>query len=214
MNKVYLLPVLLVILVLLVIVPLLPLPLFKLNLKQNFDLSLKQNFDKKLFLDTINKYNRVIVCGNSPSFNDSFKKIKNPNDAFIIRFNSVLDHLPDNSKTDVLFISKDVYDNYDKTKLNKWNNKTKVYLVDDLLLGDQKLFMNYPMNLTSGLSVLIFLVNYIDPKKIKVVGFDMVKSHNESSNWYGNQVLWNGHDIDTEKRLLYEIITKNNIIKY
>jgi hypothetical protein len=175
--------------------------------------NIKHNFNKKSFLEEINNYNNVIICGNSPKFNSSFNKIENPNESFIIRFNSVLEHLPENSKTDVLFISKDIYDNYDKNKINKWTNKTKVYLVDDLLLSDF-IFTKYPMNLTSGLSVLIFLVNYIDPKKIKVVGFDMVNNHNESANWYGKNVVWDGHNINTEKDLLNEIILKNNITKY
>lgn len=178
-----------------------------------FNNQLKQKFDKDSLLKELNKYDNIIICGNSPKFTESFKKIKNTDDAFIIRFNSVLEHLPKDSKTDVLFISSDVYNNYDKSKIRKWNKKCKVYLVDDLLIDQESFFMNYPHNLTSGLSVLLFLINYINPNKIILTGFDMVDNYDQQANWYGN-TLWDGHNINVEKKLLNEIISKNNITKY
>jgi len=174
---------------------------------------LKQTFNTGSFLKQLDNYEKVLLCGNSSKFNESFKNVQNPDDAFIIRFNSVLEHLPEDSKTDLLFISNDVYNTYDKSKIRKWNKKCKVCLIDDLLREHEDLFVNYPPNLTSGMSVLLFLINYINPDKIILVGFDMVNNYNESANWYGN-TLWTGHDINIENGLLNEILSKNNITKY
>ena len=52
-----------------------------------FNNQLKQKFDKDSLLKELNKYDNIIICGNSPKFTESFKKIKNTDDAFIIRFN-------------------------------------------------------------------------------------------------------------------------------
>jgi hypothetical protein len=78
------------------------------------------------FLNQVNKYDKVIICGNSPKFLDSFKKIKNTEGAFIIRFNAVLDYLPRDSKTNALFVNK--YRGKDGFKINKWQKNCKVSL--------------------------------------------------------------------------------------
>jgi uncharacterized Rossmann fold enzyme len=172
---------------------------------------LRDKFNKEHFLNEVNKKDKVIVCGNSPKFPESFKKIQNTDNAFIIRFNAVLDNLPEDSKVDTLFINdgKMLYD-YD---VRKWESKCTVYLRDDLYRNELALFTNYPENITTGLIVLIFLVNNIDPKKIILVGFDMVNNYREKAKWYGGK-FYNLHNIDNEKQILNEIVERYNIIKY
>jgi hypothetical protein len=42
----------------------------------------------------------------------------------------------------------------------------------------------------------------------------MVNSYTEKANWFGDSNVWEGHNIDTEKQLLSELVTKNNIMVY
>ena len=172
------------------------------------------NFNKTSFLQDIHNKKYVVLCGNSVKFQESFKKISQDilQNAYIIRFNTVLDHLPEDTKTDTLFISSDVKNNNNKN-IEKWSKKCKVVFIDTLKNNEQ-VFNNYPVTITSGLSVLIFLLKYIDPKKIILVGFDMVNAPTDKFNWFRETVIWSEHNITLEKQLLSELVSKNNIRVY
>jgi hypothetical protein len=173
---------------------------------------LRDKFNKEHFLNEVNKKDKVIVCGNSPKFLESFKKIQNTDNAFIIRFNKVLGYLPEDAKTDTLIINKDI-SRY-QYNVRKWESKCTVYSIHELYSDESELFMNYPENITSGLVVLIFLVNNIDPKKIIIAGFDLV-NYTEKAHWFEETITVDSiHDIDKDKQILNEIVERYNIIKY
>jgi hypothetical protein len=106
-----------------------------------------------------------------------------------------------------------VYKNYDKSKIQSWKKKTNVYLVDSLIKQNPHIFDKYnKINLTSGMIVLLFLIDNIDPSKITIAGFDLPSDYNTNANWYGDNKVWGGHDINLEKQLLIRLIKKNNIM--
>jgi hypothetical protein len=175
-------------------------------------------FNKNQFLNSM-KHKNVIVCGNSTKFPEAFSKITTTN-TFIIRFNTVLDHIQTDSKTDVLFVSKELLQDYTIQSFNIWKDKCKqcnIFYIDMLRKDNtvlDQLEHGNTVNYTSGFIVLCFLCSYIHLfKSVTLVGFDLPNDYNTPVNWYRNNALFKGHDIDVEKQLLSGLLKKYNVNK-
>ena len=172
------------------------------------------NFDENEFIESFKNKN-VIICGNSPKFPESFKKVKDEF-KFIIRFNTVLDHINDNNQTDVLFVSKELLDNSIDDFI-KWKQKCKrckIYYIEELLKNNNKLDeINKKINLnfTSGFVTLCYVLNH-NPN-ITLVGFDLPDDYTTQSNWFRNNAMYDGHNVTEEKQLLIDLINENKSIK-
>ena len=172
------------------------------------------NFDENEFIESFKNKN-VIICGNSPKFPESFKKVKDKF-KFIIRFNTVLDHINENDQTDVLFVSSELL-NYPKTDFNKWKQKCKrckIYFIEELLKNNNKLDeirKDFPLNFTSGFTVICYILKY-NPN-ITLVGFDLPDDYTTQANWFRNNGTYDGHNVVKEKQLLLKLINENNNIK-
>ena len=192
-----------------------------------FILLLTLFFLKKSTFENVNNSNEfksllkwkrnIVICGNSPKFVESFKNVVITPDTLIIRFNSVLDHLPSDSKTDILFISSEVK----RDNLETWKRKCRVYDIEDI-----RKMGNIPNNYTSGLVLITFLLDInkdtllagpnacVSPAQLTLVGFDLPDTYSDKANWFGENTVWNGHDISMEKQLLKNIVLKNNITRF
>ena len=173
-------------------------------------------FNETEFINTLKNKN-IIICGNSPKFPESFKKVKDIPNKFIIRFNTVLDHIDDNNQTDVLFISKELLENNSIGDFNKWKRKCKnckIYYIESLLKNNNKLneiVKEFPLDFTSGFITVTYLLNHTP--NITLVGFDLPDDYNSPANWYRNNSIWTGHDINVEKQLLSNLLKKEGLIK-
>lgn len=164
--------------------------------------------------NTINR--NILLCGNSPEFTVNYQKyMTNVANPFIIRFNTVLDHLPDSDKTDALVIAPVVLKNTTDEKYALWKKRTQgIYFIDDFY-NNNKIFDNIKQNnpdvlFTSGFTVLCYLLNYTN--KITLIGFNLPNDYHTNSNWFSNDSpIWGGHNIDIEKQNLARLIKDYNI---
>ena len=173
-------------------------------------------FDENEFIKSFKDKN-VIICGNSPQFPNSFLKIKDIPNKFIIRFNTVLDHLSLDEKTDVLFISHELLEKYNKDEFNNWKNKCKkckIYYIESLIPNNlvlNNINKNDKINFTSGFVCITYIFNHTP--KLTIVGFNLPNDYKTPVNWYRENAMYEGHDINKEKILLEKLITENNLIK-
>ena len=172
-------------------------------------------FNETEFIESFKNKN-IIICGNSPKFPESFEKIKDLPNKFIIRFNTVLDHITENNQTDVLFVSQELL-NFPKTDFNKWEQKCKkckIYYIEELLQNNKKLNeinKNTKLNFTSGFVTICYILNYTS--NITLVGFDLPDNYTTQANWFRGNVMYDGHNVTEEKKLLINLINENNSIK-
>jgi hypothetical protein len=163
------------------------------------------------------KNKNIIICGNSPKFLESFKKVKDIPNKLIIRFNTVLDHINNNDQTDVLFVSQELLNKYPVNDFNKWKqkcNKCKIYYIEEILKNNKilnEINKNTQLNFTSGFTTICYVLNH-NPN-ITLVGFDLPDNYNTQANWFRNNVMYDGHNVTKEKQLLINLINENNTIK-
>ena len=157
----------------------------------------------------------IIICGNSRKFPESFKKVEDPDSKFIIRFNSILDYIDNNDKTDVLLIADAVLEEKENDEFKEWKKKCKnckIFFVQNLLKNNKILDnIETKINYTSGFITLTYLLNYTTD--IILVGFDLPDDYDTPVNWYRNNNMYKGHDIKSEKELLLDLVNKYNIKK-
>ena len=173
-------------------------------------------FDKESFINSIKQKN-ILICSNSNDFNEHFDRVKNVNNTFIIRFNSILHYLPSNEKTDVLFVTQEVVDENTIETFNLWKSKCKVYLINEIIkdnkiLNDLSLKLPPGKQYTSGFITFIYCLAY--NTKIILVGFELPDDYNTKANWFREVAVWEGHDVNFEKKILLNLHKKFNIIKY
>ena len=185
--------------------------------KSNFEeINKVDKFDETEFINTLKNKN-IIICGNSPQFPNSFLKIKDIPNKFIIRFNTVLDHLSLDEKTDVLFVSHELLEKYNKDEFNNWKNKCKkckIYYIESLIPNNlvlNNINKNDKINFTSGFVCITYIFNHTP--KLTIVGFNLPNDYKTPVNWYRENAMYEGHDINKEKILLEKLITENNLIK-
>ena len=185
-----------------------------------FILSLQKNkvdnFNNAKFIKSFKDKN-IIICGNSPNFPESFSKTKSIPNQFIIRFNTVLNFIDLNDKTDVLFVSKELLEKNTIDEFSNWKQKCKrckVYFINETFYNNKLLDninKSYPLNFTSGFTTITYLLNYTN--KITLVGFDLPDNYNSKTNWFRDNPTYKGHDIYKEKELLNELIYKYKLNK-
>ena len=174
-------------------------------------------FDNDQFLESIKKKD-IILCGNSPKFPEAFSKVTITPNTFIIRFNTILDHIDPDSKTDVLFVSKELLEKYSIDEFTTWKNKCqqcKIYYIDSLLKNNKvldEINKVQKLNFTSGFICLSYLCS-ADVNSITLVGFDLPDDYKTPVNWFRKNVMYTGHDIKSEKEILSELIKKYKINK-
>lgn len=174
--------------------------------------NLVDSFNTNDFLKEIENKN-VIICGNSPQFTESFKKVEHLPNKFIIRFNEVLDHIKPSEQTDVLFLSYGMLNKKDiSNRIRKWN-ASKIYYIEDLYESNDVLnsYFRQDFNPMSGTILLTWLSNFKNnSKSINIVGFNLPNNHLVKSHWFSNEPVWYGHSVDLDKKIVNQIIKTNN----
>ena len=152
----------------------------------------------------------IIICGNSPKFDELYKKINVTNNSVIVRFNDAIKYYPHKSSTDVYVYGRAM--NLTENKIKKLENKYKfvfgsgrneVYRSNHILNNIELESPTTGFRFFTWILTKKHLVN-----SITILGFNMesLKSHG-----FDNKNFSRRHDRINEPKQLKKLVDKYKI---
>jgi len=170
-----------------------------------------------LLLKTLKNYNKfnsyikgkdIIVCGNSPEFEELFKKIKLTDNSVIVRFNNAIKYY---TPTDIYVYNKVMY-NHNKSiplRIKKYKfvfgGKNSDFRNNGILEG-----FDFKQHIpTTGMRFLTWLCTKRQlVNSITIIGFNM---KSKTGHIFDNKKISKKHNGDIETKYLKELVKKYNI---
>jgi hypothetical protein len=150
----------------------------------------------------------IVICGNSPEFDELFKKIKLTDNSVVVRFNRAINHYP-RSSTDVYVYGRGM--EYTQTDIHKLEKEYKFVIGNyELLLENNHIKDNIKLETpTTGFDFLTcMLTKQHLVKSITILGFNMGSS---KSHGFDNDSMYYKHDRIEEPIQLKRLVDKYNV---
>ena len=150
----------------------------------------------------------IVICGNSPEFDELYKKINLTDNSVVVRFNRAINHYP-RSSTDVYVYGRGM--KYRQTDIDKLNREYKFVIGnDEPLLENNHIKDNIKLETpTTGFGFLTWMLTKQHlVKSITILGFNMGSS---KSHGFDNTSIWKGHDRIEEPIQLKKLVDKYNV---
>ena len=152
----------------------------------------------------------ILICGNSPNYYDQINKVNINSNTVITRFNNVMDHIPKNSRTDIIILNSARYYPFLFFKYNKYKKEQSlkyVFWAKQFKKYRETIFKNNGIKVpTSGMIFLYFIIKHIDlVNSVTLVGFNLYLNGNIVSN----RKVSKEHDVENETKLLNKFVEQN-----
>lgn len=151
----------------------------------------------------------IVICGNSPEFDELFKKIKLTDNSVVVRFNNAINHYP-SSSTDVYVYGKGI--KHRQTDIDKLEKEYKFVFGQKCDESFRKNHILDTINLerpTTGFRFLTWMLTKQHlVKSITILGFNMGSS---KAHRFDNSKFGKFHDRIEEPIQLKRLADKYNV---